>query len=415
MEPQVSIHEFVHNESQAALTDLLRLPDFQVTGYELDEYAQKVIFFGEVVHDYGVCPRCQGVSDEIHEHHLRIKRDLSAFGLDSYLEYAHRRFKCGHCRKPFTEVLSSVEERSRYTLRYEQYIFDHYRESSIQHISRQERLGYKAAQGIFYRQAAAQLCAQARPLVKRLGVDEISTKKRHKQFALVISDLDRRCTIAVIEERHKEKLEAWFDQLSDEERAAIEEVSMDMWSPYKAAVEAKLPDADIVADRFHLMQNLNRAVTKARRDIQRGADPEIKAQLKGSRWLLVKNQGNLSDDEKERLEQLFRHAPQLEILHQLKEAFRDIFEAEHMRADAIEALADWVDTVQQAGLDKLDTFLNTLENWAVEVSNYFNQRTTQGFVEGMNQKIKLIMRRGYGYRNFSNFTLRILAECGLRT
>jgi len=411
MQDIVQICHATEQETQAALTVLSGLEDLRVKGYERDEGTGEIIWLCEVKHKVSVCPRCQQVSAQIHDRRVRVKRDVSVFGLRSYLEYEQRRFGCEQCKKPFAESVVDIEAGRRYTVRYERYIYEQYRENSIQAIHRLEGIGYKAAEGIFYRQAQADLENQGLRLVRRLGVDEISMKKRHRQFILVLSDLDRNCVIAVLEERHKEKLEAWFDGLSAAQRAAIEEVSMDMWSPYRQAVEAKLPQAAIVADRFHLMQNLNRAVTTARRDIQRHAPAEVKEQLKGSRWILVKNLDALSEKELERLEQLYDLSPALKQLHLFKEAFRDIFQAQQDRDDAVWALAQWIDSVQQSGQPKLDAFINTLENWANPILNYFNQRTTQGFVEGMNNKLKLIMRRAYGYRNFDRFALRILAEC----
>ena len=110
---------------------------------------------------------------------------------------------------------------------------------------------------------------------------------------------------------------------------------------------------------------------------------------------------------------LYKTSPDLKQLHQLKEAFRDIFETDHNRDQAALSLAAWMEKVRTASIKSLDTFLNTLDNWGQQILNYFNQRTTQGFVEGMNNRIKLIMRRGYGYRNFDHFSFRILIECGL--
>lgn len=402
-----------HQETQEALTNLAGLDEFVVLGYESDE--DEIVWFCKNIYDVSVCPDCQQISSKIHQKHKRVKRDLSVFGKRSYWEYEHRRFKCDRCRKPFTEVIAGIPFGGRCTSRYEKYIYDHYRESTISHIANQEALGYKTAAGIFYQQAEAQVTASKTRQVKRLGIDEISMKKRHKQFILVLSDLDRNCVIDVIEERHKEKLDAWFDALTDEQKSAIEEVSMDMWNPYRLSVQAKLPEADIVADRFHVMQNLNRAVTTTRRQIQRNASADVKEQLKGSRWVLVKNQTDLSDKESETLEHLYLLSPELRDLHILKEAFRDIFESSLRRDDAIWALALWCDSAIASGHSRLESFVSTLENWANQVVNYFNHRTTQGFVEGMNNKIKLIMRRGYGYRNFGNFSLRILAECGRPT
>lgn len=399
-------------EGHRAVTELLGLPDFAVIGYEIYEPEHQLVLICEVVHQIAICPDCQQPSTAIHEYKPQMVRDVSAFGLESYVDYVRRRFKCHQCQKPFTEQLSTISL-GRYTVRYEQHIFEQYRQASITEIAYQENLGYKAAQGIFYRQAEARVGQANSQPVRRLGLDEISLKKRHQQFMLILSDLDRHCVIATLQDRQMERLESWFEHLSETDRQAIVEVSMDMWSPYRSAVERHLPQADIVADRFHVVQNLNRAVTKARRDIQRDAPPDIKACLKGSRWVLVKNQINLSDKEQDKLASLYQTSPGLKQLHQLKEAFRDIFETDHTRNQAALSLATWMEKVRTAGLKSLDTFLKTLDNWGQQILNYFNQRTSQGFVEGMNNHIKLIMRRGYGYRNFDHFSFRILIECGL--
>ena len=413
MKQSIRVVDAVGKEEHPALTELLGLDDFQVVGYEIHEPEELLIVFCVVKHDAAVCPGCHKVSDHPHEYKRRIKRDLSAFGLRCYLEYDHRRFKCPHCGKPFTERLQDVSFKGQYTARYENYVFEQYQHSPITEIVRCEGLGYKAAQGIFYRQAEQRISQTRRRGVRRLGIDEISSKKRHRQFMLILSDLDRGCVIDVLEDRHMERLEAWFDSLSEAERQAIEEVSMDMWSPYRSAVERKLSHAEIVADRFHVAQNLNRAVTKARRDIQRDAEPEIKERLKGARWVLVKNEETLSDNEQAKLADLYEASSELKELHQLKEALRDVFESDYTREQAAQALMIWMGKVRAMGQKHLEAFLTTLDNWGEQILNYFNHRTTQGFVEGMNNKIKLIMRRGYGYRNFDHFSQRILIECGL--
>ena len=413
MKRKIRVIDEVGPEIHPALTELLGLSDFDVVGYELHEPEGLLILFCVVEHDAAICPNCHRVSHRVHEYERVAKRDLSVWGLQCYLEYDHRRFKCDYCGKPFTEQLATVGFNSLYTYRYEHYVFNQYRHTAIQEIVRQEGLGYKAAQGLFYRQVEERLSQTGRSLVCRLGIDEISLKKRHKQFILVLSDLDRGCVIAVLEDRLMERLEGWFDSLSEEERQAIEEVSMDMWSPYRQAVRNKVPQAEIVADRFHVVKNLNDAVTKARRDIQRTADKETKECLKGSRWVLVTNEENLSDKGRQKLAEVYEASPELKQLHQLKEAFRDIFETDQRREQAAKALAEWMEEVKATGLKKLEAFLTTLENWGEEILNYFNHRVTQGFVEGMNNKIKLIMRRGFGYRNFNHFSQRILVECGL--
>lgn len=247
--------------------------------------------------------------------------------------------------------------------------------------------------------------------MQRLGIDEIALKKGHGQYALVISDLDHGCVLSVLPERTKQTLEASFATWTAEQRAAITDVALDLWEPYHLAVRACLPNAQITADRFHVMQNLNDQVTKARRSIQREAPAAEKAQLKGCRWLVVKNADDLTDEEQAALDAMFTVSPELKQLHELKEAFREVFETAPDRTTARDELADWVEEVEQSGLSSLTTFVTTLRRWSEVILNYFHERLSSGFVEGLNNKLKLIKRRAYGYRNFVHFRLRVLVEC----
>ena len=245
-----------------------------------------------------------------------------------------------------------------------------------------------------------------------LGVDEISLKKRHTPFALVLSDLERHCVIAVLEDRRKETLERWFDRLSPQERLAIRAKSMDRWEPYSLAVKAKLPHAEIVVDRFHVMRQLNQRITQIRRTLQARADDAFKQVLKGSRWILVKNRDELSDKEAAKLAAVLEACPQLRALYLLKEEFRQIFNKIHDRDQAIRFLTVWIYKVQRTQDKFMLKFANTLRNGWDEILNDFHERITNGFVEGINRAIRSIIRRACGYRNFHNFRLQVLAEHG---
>jgi transposase len=400
---------FVNADDPQALTRLLDLAEFTVSGVEYDARLDCMIVLCQPVWDVALCPNCQQLSTHVHQYHRRVVRDLAWVGRPCALEFSVRRFKCAHCRRPFTEVLEAISPHGRCTRRYEQQLFERCRDTTIQAVSRQEQLGYKLVEGIYYRLAARHV-AVTRP-VRRLGLDEIALKKGHADFVLILSDLERSQIIAVLPERNKEALEAYLDSWDAAQRDAIEEVAMDLWLPYRLAVEAKLPSARINGDRFHVMKNLNDCVTTARRMIQRQADAPTKQQLKGCRWLLVKNQDNLTDAERCKLEQALRASPMLAQLHQLKEQFRAIFETAADRTAAASQLQTWIATAESSGLQHLAPFLTTLRNWWQPILNYFNDHITSGLVEGLNNKVKLIKRRAYGFRNFEHFRLRLLVEC----
>ena len=251
---------------------------------------------------------------------------------------------------------------------------------------------------------------QTKPL-RVLNIDEIALEKGHGNFVLVLSAPEAGYVLEVLPDRERKTLETWLAGLAPEVKKAIKVVNLDMWEPYTLAVKAKLPHACIVVDRFHVMKNLNHCLTVARREIQRTASHEVKEHLKGSRWVLVKNQKDLNEKQRAKLESLYQASPELKVCHQLKEQFRTIFETVPDRKKARAALLRWMKQVEKQDVTALQSFLVTLHNWFELILNYFIERWTNAFAEGVNNKIKLIKRRAFGFTNFDHFRLRILVEC----
>lgn len=401
----------VNANDPLALTYVLDLPEFTVTGLEYDAHLDLLLVVCHPRYDLAVCPTCDTVSAQVHDRKERWVRDVPWAGKRCTLVLPARRFTCARCRRPFTERLASVAPLARYTRRYEQYLFEACRGATIQAVHHREGLGYKAVEGVYYRVAVQRHRTPALTTVRRLGIDEIALKKGHGQYVLVLSDLDQGSVLTVLPERTKEALDAYLATWTAEQRAAITDVALDLWEPYHLAVRASLPNAEITADRFHVMKNLNDRVTAARRAIQRGAPEQEKAQLKGCRWLLVKNADDLTAEEQAKLDAMFLVSPALQRLHELKEAFRDVFETAPDRPTAVEQLTGWVQEVEQSGMVGLTKFVTTLRNWWDVILNYFEDRLSSGMVEGLNNKLKLIKRLAYGYRNFEHFRLRVLVEC----
>lgn len=404
----------VQRITEKSLDLILDLPEFTATHFELETRGDQDILhlYCEHEHEFAVCPRCREISDSHHESKPRCVRDLNFGKWRVFIHFIGRRFDCEKCGRPFTERLASIDPRRRQIRRFEQYIYQRCLSSTRKAVAEEEWLDQDTVKVIFKRWAKKVTKAQRREMVRVLGIDEISLKKRHKQFALVISDLERRCVIAVLPGREKERLEKWLSALSEAERKAIQVVSIDMWKPYRAAVRAKLPHADIVADRFHVMKQLNERLTQLRRAVQRRADEATQEVLKGSRWLLVKNRDELKPEEEARLMEVLAASPELRTAYLLKEEFRTIFEKINDPRQAERFLRAWIWKANRTGDRYLAKFVNTLRNWWTEILKYFGERVTNGFVEGMNRAIRAIIGRAYGYRNFDNFRLQVLAQHG---
>lgn len=400
--------------TEKSLDLILDLPEFTATHFEFETRGDQDILhlYCEHEHEFAVCPHCREISDSHHESKPRCVRDLNFGKWRVFIHLIGRRFDCEKCSRPFTERMASIDPRRRQTRRFEQYIYQRCLSSTRKAVAEEEWLDQDTVKGIFKRWAKKVTKAQRREMVRVLGIDEISLKKRHKQFALVLSDLERRCVIAVLPGREKERLEKWLSALSEAERKAIQVVSIDMWTPYRAAVQAKLSHADIVADRFHVMKQLNERLTQLRRAVQRRADEATQEVLKGSRWLLVKNRDELKPEEEARLMEVLAASPELRTAYLLKEEFRTIFEKINDPQQAERFLQAWIWKANRTGDRYFAKFVNTLRNWWTEILKYFGERVTNGFVEGINRAIRAIIGRAYGYRNFDNFRLQVLAQHG---
>jgi transposase len=362
----------INADDPAALTRLRALPEFHVTHLELAAEQATLVLHCLPVQATAACPTCGQPSAALHQAGVRTVRDLPWAGWHCFVQFPARRFFCHSCARPFSEPHAALAPYARTTRRYAADLFAQCRAATIQQVAQREGLGYKAVEGIFYQRAAHEHPpGPPAGLVRRLGLDEIALHKGHGNYALVVTDLNTGCVLDELPDRTQATIRAYFATWTPEQRAAVREVALDLWAPYHAAVQAALPQARITADRFHVMQQLNSHLTEARREIQRALPPAERKHLKGSRWLLVKNEADLTPPEQEQLAALKAAVPQLGRLHTLKEEFRAIFEQVQERATASRRLRTWLKAVEASGLSSLAPFVRLLRKWWRVILNYF--------------------------------------------
>ena len=404
----------IQDVTAGTLTELLKLPGLSVTGYAiepLDQVEVLHLFCGHA-HAVAVCVRCGQISTVQHDSEERCVRHLDIWGKVTFVHFPARRFDCERCHKPFTEELLWLESNRRQTCAFERHLYQRCQKSTHAAVAAAEQVHPETIKEIFYRLAKRAERRQARPTVRWLGIDEISLKKGHRDFVLVLSDLKRHAVIAILAERSQAALEQWLDGLSAEECASIQLVAMDMWGPYRGVIQVKLAHARIVADRFHVMRQLNDRIGQLRRALQTRTDPEHGELLKGTRWLLVKNRADLKPEEETKLQAVLTAFPELRTAYLLKEEFRTICEKLRSRDLARRFLQAWLWRAEASGLSQLRKFAQTLRNWWDEFLNYFDERVTSGVVEGLNRAIRAIIRRACGYQIFEHFRLQVLVEHG---
>jgi transposase len=247
--------------------------------------------------------------------------------------------------------------------------------------------------------------------LKRLGIDEIAFIKGQKNYCAVLVDIDKKQLIAILPNRTQEEIRKCLESWGIEVLSQVEEVSIDLFSSYKSLANELIPNAEVVGDRFHVMKQVSEELDLERRKIKRESE-QIKnaaekanklAALTHSKYALLKNEVDLNELQRNNLDEIKNILPELSAMHKLKESFRQIFETKQAWTDGLFELCDWLKDAQL----KFPKSCGTIRRWMGEIISYFDNRTTQGVVEGINNKLKTIKRMGYGFRNFDNFRLRV--------
>jgi transposase len=390
--------------------EIMNLPDMKVLDCQ-DIEGIGILITIEKSANYCSCPTCGRITQSIHQNHWRTIHDLPWSEKTVLLKINRRQFKCNKCKKVFSEKLDFVEKNKAYTKRLAVDIVQQVLDSNIHSVAERNDLSDEEVESMLRSQASKILNINLSQ-VKRLGIDEIALVKGQGNYLAILVDLDTHKPIEIVKSRRieeiREVLVCWGIQVLEQ----IEEVSIDLWSPYKNLVEDLMPNANITADRFHVMKQVNDELDAMRKSEKKAAisledKSEKDRRLEGlnkSKYSFIKNENSLNEKQKEKLKSAQEVSPILAKMHRLKEDFRDIFESTVSWGDSIIKLLDWMHNA----LSCFPKSIGTMVRWFGEIVGYFDGRTTSGTVEGINNKLKLIKRLGYGFRNFSNFRLRSL-------
>lgn len=398
--------------------NLIGIEDVSVKNVVIDEDG-KVRIFVELENKTVACPHCYRHSNRVINRFLKSVRDLDIFGKTCFIDFEHKLIECSLCLKTFMEPLSFVDYNRLYTKRFENEVYKLCRATSDKFAGSHYGLSDKTARNIFHKCFKARLNAVSLQPIERIGIDEIALHKGHGNFIMVITDLTNKKIIEILLDRRKETLENWIKNLTNEFKNCLKSVSIDLWKGYRSAVKSLLPDVEIVADRFHVQQNLNRSLDNIRKiknlnlqELNLNADDdEINEQI-NLKYILLKNREDLSSKQQRILGKIFKIYPDLKEYYELKEEFREIFNTSENAEIGKKRVHAWLLKVVRNDNQKFFGFVKTLLNWDLEITNYFHDKITSGFVEGVNNKLKLINRTAYGFSNFENFKIKSM-DCFL--
>lgn len=355
------------------------------------------------------CRVCRKACRRVHNvEEARSWQDLSLRGLPMTLRYQPRRVHCPRCGVRVEEV-PWARPWARVTQALARAVAELARHLSWQETARHFRLDWKSVATVVRRAVEYGLAQRRRRPLHILGIDEVSRRKGH-HYLTVVYDLERGALLWVGEDRTEETLTRFFAQLGRRRSATIQVVCLDMWRPYLKAVRDHATNAQILFDRFHLVQHLNRAVDEVRRSEMRRLSGSQKASFKKTRFLLLKNPWNLRTEEKERLSTLVRWNTPIVRAYYLKEAFQ-LFWDYRQTGRAEEHLRRWMHSAMRSRLEPLKDFVRLLRSHLEGVLAWTRRRVSNGALEGMNNKIKLVSHRSFGFRSVRNYTAAIYHCC----
>jgi transposase len=359
------------------------------------------------------CPRCGVVGEcRVRARPAQRVRDVPFRGWPTFLVWRKRRFSCSACGRSSTESHPEIPPRARATERLRRFIYQRLRFGQAHaELARTERLSRYRVWQAWQAGSAGELAERAAIMPRRLTIDEISQRK-DSAFATVVGDADQRRVIDVIEGRTTRGLEQWLAGQYPAWRAGIEAVSIDCFDAYRTALRRALPNAVIVADGFHLVKAANRALDLVRRDVQRHHDrPGWVKPVFRARRLLTKAHERLTPHQRQRLHRVLADHPDLAEAWRLTEQLRHLLAAPDL-PQATARLDRLLDTYGMSRLEPFTQLVDRLAEWRTEILNRWIVPTSNGYAEGVSNKIKTIKRRAYGLPTFTNFRHRILICCG---
>lgn len=393
---------------QKLMTDILSISGFMVKECRFIEDIGLVLYL-ENLTSIVACPNCGAMTDKLHQNYELTIRDINWGEQDIYLRVNRRQMRCDRCAQKFREELEFVKKKRNYTKRFQNKIIQEVIESDIKNVAQRNDVSEQEVETML-KDAVKELKAKKPANLTKLGIDEIAVVKGQGNYYVVLIDLEQGIPVGFVEQRKEESVFNYLQSWGKEVLTNIKEVSIDLWKPYKKVAEELMTQAVIVADRFHVMKQVNKELDSQRKKSKREAaklenklkQEQLISGLNKSKYALLKNVKDLTDEQVKKLKEVKNLCPNLSKMHSLKEKFREIFETNFNWVEGLFSLGDWLRDAKEY----YPQSFGTIRRWLGEIVAYFDCRTTQGVVEGINNKLKLIKRRGYGFRNFDNFSSR---------
>ena len=385
-----------------SISNLTGLQDLKIKN--IDTLGNFLLINAEIERKPHRCPCCKTITDKVHDYRVQIIKDIPAFGKFIFISLRKRRYVCPHCGKRFYENVEFLPKYHRMTNRLSAFVL-HLLEDvrSFSSVAREVNLSVSTVIRIF--DIVGYSHPQSPPEV--LAIDEFKGNTGDEKYQCILTDPKTGIVLDILPNRTTECLIKYFKQWDLDKRKAVRYFVSDMWQPYTDLATALFKNSILIIDKYHFIRQMIWAFEAVRKSEQKKYGKKNRLCFKNSKRILTKKAEKLNDYQKDRVNAILYISDNLRTAYELKEMFYEIVDTED-RKQARDLMLEWIYAAQSSGLSEYVKCSNTMINWQYGILNSFDYSYTNGFTEGCNNKIKVLKRNAYGYRNFRRFRNRIL-------
>lgn len=369
---------------------------------EFDAIDKKIADNGDILYTLSPkerpteCPECHSSTIHVHKKVTRQAQDLDMFGHRVGLLVDGRSYRCDSCgaliRMEFPSLSGRMTKRLADTITQESFIY------TFADVARRHHTTTTTVATLFNEKADEMMLQHKFVAPDVLGMDEVHLEDDYRGVYVHVNQTEGR-VLEFTEKRNYKSVVKTLKSMEHPENLKL--VTMDMWKPYKQAVNDLFPDVPIVIDHFHVIKNLIKAMDDVRVTMSKSIkDTSQRKKLKHSRFLMLTNNEDLTAKQGKALAELFAAYPEFETVYTLKEAFRDIYNTATGSAEGRQMFDEWIESCHSNGITAYDSFINTVNTWSKEIFEYFDHpdvARTNAQTESLNRTIRDTARQGRGY------------------
>ena len=364
------------------------------------------------------CHNCGKRATKIHSKNPpRTIQHTSILDRKVYLQIKPVRYECEHCGSTTSELYDWCERNAKVTKALEEYIMRNLINSTIEDVSKKLKISYKTIAGVLDREVSKDVDWSKYTNLETLGIDEISDRKGHQDYLAIISaksKLGELSVIAVLNDRSKDSIKTFLDSIPENLKKTVKSVCTDMYDGFVYAAIEVFGQQVVVVDRYHVSKLYRKLLDKLRIKemgrLKEELSHEEYSKLEGMMWILRKQHECLTEADKDTLALLYKHSPILKKAHNYALKLTQIFNRHSKRKTAMTKINRWIESVEKSDLKIFNTFIKTLTKYKSSIANYFKARKNSGFVEGLNNKIKVMKRRCYGFFKPESYFQRLFLD-----